>query len=52
MTKTMEFILEYSGRSGPGDPLSPPLEALTTPAQMKRVDFEMVAQTGSKVTRF
>lgn len=49
MAKTLEFILEYG--SNPAAP-SPPLKELIAPAEMKRVDFEMISEAGSKLGLF
>lgn len=49
MAKTLEFIVEYS--PNPAHP-SPTMNELIAPAEMKRVDFEMVSETGSKLGIF
>jgi len=49
MSKNLEFIVEYGW-----DPPNPsaPLKELIAPAEMKRVDFEMLSEAGSKLGVF
>jgi hypothetical protein len=54
MTKTIEFMVEYSSPKDstvpkPSSPLPP---ELLQPAEMKRVEFEMLSDAGSKVGFF
>ncbi len=56
MARTTEFIVEYGSPEGysvtaPVKPLTASVDLLT-PAEMKRVDFEMVSETGSKLGFF
>ncbi|CAL8080521.1 unnamed protein product [Orchesella dallaii] len=56
MAKQTEFIVEYGSPEGipvtaPSRPLTAPSDLLA-PAEMKRVDFEMVSEAGSKLGLF
>lgn len=50
MSKSLEFIVEYGNNSAA--PSNPSLTELITPAEMKRIDFEMVSEAGSKLGVF
>jgi len=63
LSKTTEFIVEYGGSNSsvsvttfPSASVSPPTALLATellkPAEMKRVDFEMITEAGSKLGFF
>jgi len=49
LQKTVEFIVEYG--SSPSSP-SPALTELVTPGEMKRMDFDMASESGSKLGIF